>query len=143
MIQAIFGVETASAISERISDRRYEKGISTTRCAKSSRGDRGAARPRRQAPRHRAGRKPHVVLVVGVNGTGKTTTIGKIAAGLTRSGRKVMLAAGDTFRAAAIEQLKIWAAAPRGGDRPRRRIGRRELAFEAMDEAKAAGTDVL
>ena len=52
--------------------------------------------------------KPHVILVVGVNGTGKTTTIGKLAAKLTDGGLKVMLAAGDTFRAAAIEQLKIW-----------------------------------
>ncbi len=52
--------------------------------------------------------KPHVILVVGVNGTGKTTTIGKLAAKLTDGGLSVMLAAGDTFRAAAIEQLKIW-----------------------------------
>src|SRR6202022_3912880 len=52
--------------------------------------------------------KPFVVLVVGVNGSGKTTTIGKLAAKLAAEGRKVMLAAGDTFRAAAIEQLKIW-----------------------------------
>ncbi len=52
--------------------------------------------------------KPHVILVVGVNGTGKTTTIGKLAAKLARDGKKVMLAAGDTFRAAAIDQLKIW-----------------------------------
>src|SRR6201996_7125364 len=54
-------------------------------------------------------RKPFVILVVGVNGSGKTTTIGKLAAKLVGEGRKVMLAAGDTFRAAAIEQLKIWA----------------------------------
>ena len=52
--------------------------------------------------------KPHVILVVGVNGTGKTTTIGKLAAKLRDEGRSVVLAAGDTFRAAAIEQLKIW-----------------------------------
>src|SRR5690606_20823030 len=52
--------------------------------------------------------KPHVILVVGVNGTGKTTTIGKLAAKLTSGGLNVMLAAGDTFRAAAIEQLRIW-----------------------------------
>ena len=54
------------------------------------------------------GAKPHVILVVGVNGTGKTTTIGKLAHVFRRRGKKVMLAAGDTFRAAAIEQLKIW-----------------------------------
>ena len=55
-----------------------------------------------------AAQKPFVILVVGVNGSGKTTTIGKLAAKFRAEGRKVMLAAGDTFRAAAIEQLKIW-----------------------------------
>ena len=55
-----------------------------------------------------AAKKPHVVLMVGVNGTGKTTTIGKYASQFGKEGLKVMLAAGDTFRAAAIEQLKIW-----------------------------------
>ncbi|MBP0574722.1 AAA family ATPase, partial [Mycobacterium tuberculosis] len=53
-------------------------------------------------------RKPHVILVVGVNGTGKTTTIGKLASIYGGAGKKVVLVAGDTFRAAAIEQLKIW-----------------------------------
>ena len=62
----------------------------------------------RQAAGDRAAAKPFVILVVGVNGSGKTTTIGKLAAKFSREGRKVMLAAGDTFRAAAIEQLKIW-----------------------------------
>jgi len=57
-------------------------------------------------------KQPFVILVVGVNGSGKTTTIGKLAAKLSAEGRKVMLAAGDTFRAAAIEQLKVWANAP-------------------------------
>src|SRR5579872_4996186 len=56
-----------------------------------------------------AAAKPHVILVVGVNGTGKTTTIGKLAHRLHREGRSVLLAAGDTFRAAAIEQLAVWA----------------------------------
>src|SRR4051794_38220160 len=55
-----------------------------------------------------AAQKPFVILVVGVNGSGKTTTIGKLAAKLSAEGRSVMLAAGDTFRAAAIEQLRIW-----------------------------------
>ena len=62
-----------------------------------------------------AAKKPFVILVVGVNGSGKTTTIGKLAAQTSRQGRKVMLAAGDTFRAAAIEQLRVW------GERPARR----------------------
>jgi fused signal recognition particle receptor len=89
-------------------------------------------------------KQPFVILVVGVNGSGKTTTIGKIAAKLVREGKKVSLAAGDTFRAAAIEQLKIWGArigAPviardQGSDAA-------SLAFEALTEARASGADVL
>src|SRR4051812_7445203 len=91
-----------------------------------------------------AGAKPFVILVVGVNGSGKTTTIGKLAARFRSEGRSVMLAAGDTFRAAAIEQLKIWGerarvpviARPPGSDAA-------GLAFDAMVEAKKAATDVL
>jgi fused signal recognition particle receptor len=88
--------------------------------------------------------KPYVVLVVGVNGTGKTTTIGKLTAELTRAGKRVMLAAGDTFRAAAVEQLRIWGqrsnvpviTGPAGGDAA-------ALAFQALEQAKRDGTDVL
>jgi fused signal recognition particle receptor len=88
--------------------------------------------------------KPHVVLVVGVNGTGKTTTIGKLSAKLSREGRSIMLCAGDTFRAAAIEQLKIWGervgapviAADQGSDAA-------GLAFDAMRAARDAGTEIL
>ena len=89
-------------------------------------------------------RKPFVVLVAGVNGTGKTTTIGKLAAKLTESGNRVWLAAGDTFRAAAIDQLKIW------GDRAHAPVVARApgsdsagLAFDAVSEARAANADVL
>ena len=91
-----------------------------------------------------AGPKPFVVLVSGVNGAGKTTTIGKMARLLTRSGAKVTLAAGDTFRAAAIEQLGVWAqraeatfvSTKQGGDAA-------GLAFEALEKARANGSDVL
>jgi fused signal recognition particle receptor len=88
--------------------------------------------------------KPHVILVVGVNGTGKTTTIGKLAAKLAGAGLSVMLAAGDTFRAAAIEQLKIWGertAAPVVASR----LGADAagLAFDAFRQAKESGADVL
>ena len=89
-------------------------------------------------------RKPFVVLVAGVNGTGKTTTIGKLAAKLSDSGNNVWLAAGDTFRAAAIDQLKIW------GERAKAPVVARApgadaagLAFDAVNEAGAAGADVL
>ncbi|MDY0873960.1 signal recognition particle-docking protein FtsY [Dongia rigui] len=88
--------------------------------------------------------KPHVVLVVGVNGSGKTTTIGKLARLYQGQGKRVMLAAGDTFRAAAVEQLKIW------GERANVPvIARGEgadpagLAFDALTEAKASDIDLL
>jgi len=91
-----------------------------------------------------ATKRPFVVLVVGVNGTGKTTTIGKLAKHYREQGRKVMLAAGDTFRAAAIEQLTIWAertgaaivTRPAGADAA-------GLAFDALQKAKADGHDLL
>jgi fused signal recognition particle receptor len=88
--------------------------------------------------------QPHVVLVVGVNGSGKTTTIGKLAALERAAGHRVMLAAGDTFRAAAVEQLKVW------GERARVPVISRPegtdaaaLAYDALTEARAAGADLL
>jgi fused signal recognition particle receptor len=89
-------------------------------------------------------RKPHVILVAGVNGSGKTTTIAKLAKAFRAEGRSVLLAAGDTFRAAAIEQLQIWGeragaavvAGKPGGDAA-------ALAFAALEKAKAEGADVL
>jgi fused signal recognition particle receptor len=89
-------------------------------------------------------KKPHVVLVIGVNGSGKTTTIAKLANLYKGEGRKVMLAAGDTFRAAAVEQLKVW------GDRAGVPVVAKQtgadaagLAYEALERAKAEGCDVL
>jgi fused signal recognition particle receptor len=91
-----------------------------------------------------ATKKPHVVLVVGVNGNGKTTTIGKLAQQYKEEGKHAVLAAGDTFRAAAVEQLQIW------GTRTDTRVisGAPEtdaagLAFDALTQAAAAGADVL
>ena len=88
--------------------------------------------------------KPHVILVVGVNGTGKTTTIGKLAHQFARNGKSVMLAAADTFRAAAIDQLKIW------GDRVGAEVVAQNVgsdpagvAYEALERAKTHGADVL
>ena len=89
-------------------------------------------------------KKPHVVLVVGVNGTGKTTTIGKLAARFAGEGRKVVLAAGDTFRAAAIEQLRIWGertgATVISGEQGADAAG---LAFDALKAAQEQAADVL
>ena len=89
-------------------------------------------------------KKPFVILVAGVNGTGKTTTIGKIAKRMADGGAKVTLAAGDTFRAAAIEQLKVWAdranaqfvSTKAGGDAA-------GLAYEALEKARVHGSDIL
>ncbi|MDB5455928.1 MAG: signal recognition particle-docking protein FtsY [Caulobacter sp.] len=91
-----------------------------------------------------SGPRPYVVLFVGVNGSGKTTTLGKIASDLTGRGAKVLIAAGDTFRAAAVEQLKVWAdragagflSKPAGSDAA-------ALAFEAVEIAKAEHYDVV
>lgn len=88
--------------------------------------------------------KPYVILVVGVNGVGKTTTVGKLAKRLKNEGRKVMLAAGDTFRAAAVEQLQVW------GDRNQIQViaqhtgsDSASVIYDAFDAAKARGADVL
>jgi fused signal recognition particle receptor len=88
--------------------------------------------------------KPHVILVAGVNGSGKTTTIGKLAQKYRAEGMKVMMAAGDTFRAAAIEQLKVWAERT-GASVVAKEIGSDAagLAFEAFEKARADGFDVL
>jgi fused signal recognition particle receptor len=145
LIQADLGVETAMRITEALSKGRYEKGIS----ADEVRAVLAAEVERVLTPVARpltidAGRKPHVVLVVGVNGTGKTTTIGKLAQQFRQQGRKVTMAAGDTFRAAAIDQLKIW------GDRTQatviaRKVGSDSsgLAFDALAAAKEERSDVL
>ena len=89
-------------------------------------------------------KKPQVVLVVGVNGSGKTTTIGKLASQFRAAGKSVVIAAGDTFRAAAVEQLQVWGeragvpvlTAPEGSDPA-------SLAYEAMEKAEADGVDLL
>ncbi len=113
MIQADLGVETAMRITDTLASERYGKDVSGEDVSRIMAGEitkvlSPVAKPLELDLSH----KPHVILVVGVNGTGKTTTIGKLAAKLSGAGLKVMLAAGDTFRAAAIEQLKIWRSAP-------------------------------
>jgi fused signal recognition particle receptor len=145
LLQADLGVETAARITDALAGGRYEKGISpedvrAVLAAEVERVLAPVARPLAAPP----GARPHVVLVVGVNGTGKTTTIGKLAQQYRRQGKSVMVAAGDTFRAAAIDQLRIW------GERTGARVMAREvgadsagLAFDALKEAGAAGTDVL
>lgn len=145
LIQADLGVDAAMEVAEAVGRGRYDKEISpdevravladeVARILKPSEADFdvGTDRP------------PFVVLVVGVNGTGKTTTIGKIASRLRQNGKSVMLAAGDTFRAAAIEQLKVWGERV-GAPVVARALGADAagLAYDAFDEARRAGSDVL
>ncbi|WP_179298116.1 signal recognition particle-docking protein FtsY [Mesorhizobium carmichaelinearum] len=145
LIRADLGMETALRITDALAASRYGKDVSdtdvrTVMAAEVEKVLTPVARPLELDLSH----KPHVILVVGVNGTGKTTTIGKLAAKLTDGGLSVMLAAGDTFRAAAIEQLKIW------GERTKSpviasKIGADAagLAYDAFERAKEAGSDVL
>ena len=92
----------------------------------------------------RAAAKPHIIMIVGVNGVGKTTTIGKLAAKSTRAGQKVLVAAADTFRAAAVEQLMIWAERA-GADivRHKENADPAAVAYDAVEAAIARETDVV
>ncbi len=145
LIRADLGMETAIRITDALSSSRYGKDVSDTevRTIMAEQVEKvltPVAMPLELDLSH----KPHVVLVVGVNGTGKTTTIGKLAAKLTEGGLSVMLAAGDTFRAAAIEQLKIWGERT-GSPVVSSKLGADAagLAYDAFEKAKAAGSDVL
>ncbi|WP_412064211.1 signal recognition particle-docking protein FtsY [Rhizobium sp. SYY.PMSO] len=145
LIQADLGVETAMRVTDTLASERYGKDVTGEDVGRIMAQEiakvlKPVAKPLQLDLSH----KPHVILVVGVNGTGKTTTIGKLAAKLSGAGLKVMVAAGDTFRAAAIEQLKIWA------DRTKSEfIGTKlgadaaGLAFDAFQQAKANKSDVL
>ncbi|MBE1204482.1 signal recognition particle-docking protein FtsY [Aminobacter carboxidus] len=145
LIRADLGVETALRVTDALAASRYGKDVSdhevrSIMAVEVEKVLKPVALPLELDLSH----KPHVILVVGVNGTGKTTTIGKLAAKLTEGGLSVMLAAGDTFRAAAIEQLKIWGertnspviATKLGADAA-------GLAYDAFEKAKEAGSDVL
>jgi fused signal recognition particle receptor len=145
LIQADLGVETAMRIADTLSSERYGKDVtgedvSRIMSAEITKVLAPVAKPLQLDLDH----KPHVILVVGVNGTGKTTTIGKLAAKLSGSGLKVMLAAGDTFRAAAIEQLKIWADRT-GSQFIGTKLGADAagLAYDAFEQARANKSDVL
>ena len=145
LITSDLGVATAARLTANLAKTRFDKEVAPEEVRGALAEDIAGilapvAVPLSPAPAHR----PHVVLVTGVNGSGKTTTIGKLTAQWQREGKKVRLAAGDTFRAAAIEQLKIWgertgcpvvATAP-GADAA-------GLAYEALETARREGDDVL
>jgi fused signal recognition particle receptor len=144
LIQADLGVDTAVRVTANIAEGRFGRKVSTGElrgalAAEVARIMGPVARPMPLYPQ-----KPQVVLVVGVNGSGKTTTIGKLASQFKAAGKKVVIAAGDTFRAAAVDQLKIWGdragvpvlTAPEGSDPA-------SLAFDALTKARADGADLL
>ena len=145
LLRADLGTEVAARIAEAVGKGRYDKAVSAddVTAIVATEVEKVLA-PVAKPLEIDAGRTPFVILVVGVNGSGKTTTIGKLAARFSAEGRRVMLAAGDTFRAAAIEQLKVWGernkvpviARAQGSDAA-------SLAFEAVEAAKAQGADVL
>src|SRR3981189_2762765 len=145
LLRADLGTEVAARIAAAVGVGRYDKAISAddVKTVVASEGEKVRS-PEAKPLEIDGARKPFVILVVGVNGSGKTTTIGKLAAKLSAEGRKVMLAAGDTVRAAAIEQLKVWgertkspvSAGAQGSDSA-------SLAFNALTAAKEQKTDVL
>ena len=144
LIQADMGVDTALRVVANIAEGRIGQKLSTAEikallAAEIARIMEPVARP---MPLY--AKRPQVVLVVGVNGSGKTTTIGKLASQFRAAGKSVVIAAGDTFRAAAVEQLQVWGdragvpvmTAPEGSDPA-------SLAFDAMTRAEADGADLL
>ena len=143
LIRADLGVETAARISKALADGRFEKEIAPDEvkavlAAEIEKSLAGVAQPLEITTR------PFVILVIGVNGSGKTTTIGKLAAKYHAEGKRVLLAAGDTFRAAAIDQLKIW------GERAKAPVVAREpgadpagLAFDAVTQARNESIDIV
>jgi fused signal recognition particle receptor len=144
LIRADLGVDVAARIAAAVGEGRYDKAISSDEVKAILAAEVEKVLAPVARPLVPGGEKPFVVLVVGVNGSGKTTTIGKLAARLRREGKSVLLAAGDTFRAAAIDQLKIWGA--RTGAKVLARgpgADAAGLAFDALSEARRDGIDVL
>jgi fused signal recognition particle receptor len=145
LIKADLGVATAQRLAGGLKQDRFDKEVTADEVRSALATQIAAilepvARPLAPDP----ARKPYVVLVVGVNGSGKTTTIGKLARTFRAEGRSVMLAAGDTFRAAATEQLQIWGARTGcpvfAGETGADAAG---LAFDALQQARTEAMDLL
>jgi len=145
LITADMGVSTATKVASGLAKARFDQDVSEQEVRETFAADittllEPVARPLDIRPEL----KPHVILVCGVNGSGKTTTIGKLAKQFTDDGKSVVLAAGDTFRAAAIEQLQVW------GDHTGAPVIARDigadaagLAYDAMEQARDQGADIL
>jgi fused signal recognition particle receptor len=144
LIRADLGVDSAANVAAAVGEGRYDKSITPEEVKAVVAAEVEKVLAPVAKPLVIGAEKPFVVLVVGVNGSGKTTTIGKLAARLRDEGRSVMLAAGDTFRAAAIDQLSVW-----GGRSGAPVIARAPgadaagLAFDALTEARGEAIDVL
>jgi fused signal recognition particle receptor len=145
LLRADLGTEVAARIATAVGTGRYDKAISAddVKSVVATEVEKVLSRVAKPLVIDET-QKPFVILVVGVNGSGKTTTIGKLAAKFAAEGRKVILAAGDTFRAAAIEQLKVW------GERTRSPViagaqgsDSASLAFTALTAAREGKHDVL
>ena len=145
LIEADLGPHSAARITERFAAEKFGKDVDEQEIRESLAQAIGEELEKRQGRFDPlAGPRPCVVLFIGVNGSGKTTTLGKIAADLVRGGAKVLVAAGDTFRAAAVEQLKVWAdragaefmSRPTGSDAA-------GLAYDAVARGRAEGFDVV
>ncbi|MBN8608028.1 MAG: signal recognition particle-docking protein FtsY [Caulobacterales bacterium] len=144
LIASDMGAAAAARISAALSDQRFSKenGAAEARAALAGEVAR-LLKPREATLDLTNGPKPRIVLVIGVNGSGKTTTIGKLANNLTNAGAKVVIGAADTFRAAAIEQLKVWAdraeasfvSSTQGADAA-------GVAFETVKRAREENADV-
>jgi fused signal recognition particle receptor len=144
LITSDMGVETAARVAANMAEGRFGRKFSTEELKAVMAGEIARIMEPVAKPMPLYAKRPQVVLVVGVNGSGKTTTIGKLASQFRAAGKTVVIAAGDTFRAAAVEQLQVWGdragvpvmTAPEGSDPA-------SLAFDAMTRAEAEGADLL
>lgn len=144
LIAADLGAAAAMRVTERLAKDRFDKEVSDEEVREVLASVVAETLEPLEKPLDLTGSAPRVVLFVGVNGSGKTTTLGKIAVKLKRQGRNPVLAAGDTFRAAAIEQVSVW------GERAKAPVVKRDigadaagLAFDALEEAERGGHDVV
>jgi fused signal recognition particle receptor len=143
LISADMGVKTAASLAAELSKQKFEKEGDSILIKKALAGC-IAERLKPLMKPLTITHSPELILVVGVNGNGKTTTIGKLAAQFRSEGKKVMVAACDTFRAAAVEQLALWAERTGSGFvRGAENVDPASVAFQAVEKAKAEGVDVL
>ncbi|MBN8532095.1 MAG: signal recognition particle-docking protein FtsY [Alphaproteobacteria bacterium] len=143
LIAADLGLEASAAVREAVARGRFDKEIAPEEIREAL-AQEIAAMLAPSATSWQPEGAPHVAMIVGVNGNGKTTTVGKLANRLSREGKKVVICAADTFRAAAVEQLAIWAGRAgctliRGDDK----ADPASVAYKALEEARVQGADVL